>query len=75
MGEEERGSSPVIVAHRHHPGTSSSDSDVQLTIPEDAKVKNSVIDGSPGLKHCYQWNTHLDCFELEPELGIQLIAS
>ena len=29
--------------------TSSSDSDVPLTIPKDAEVKYSVIDGTPGL--------------------------
>ena len=31
------------------PETSSSDSDVPLTIPKDAEVKYSVIDGTPGL--------------------------
>ena len=56
-------------SHSEHPGKtqrsdteiSSSESDVPLTIPKDAKVKYSVIDRwNSRAKHCHQLNMHLD---------------
>ena len=61
MGEEERGyvlaklnyrDFPLTAVHHHkvtHTDSSSSSSEVSLNIPEDAKVKYSVVDGAPGL--------------------------